>query len=177
MITSPSRSARANWCCASRRCSSAARRRRRRPETLKFGDLLIDPPRHLVSWRGKPIELTATEFKLLVMLAQRRGRVQSRDQLLRDVWEYNSLDRHPHRGYAHAPPAREAWAGGPTSRYRARRRLSLRGSCAVSPGFPHAMLWPILTALALAALVALHLWWRGRCAARAGKPRGAKSKP
>ena len=60
-------------------------------DTLKFGELVIDPPRHLVQWRGKPIELTATEFKLLVILAQRRGRVQSRDQLLRDVWEYNSL--------------------------------------------------------------------------------------
>ena len=54
-------------------------------ETLKFGE------RHLVKWHGKRIELTATEFKLLVVLAQRRGRVQSREQLLRDVWEYNSL--------------------------------------------------------------------------------------
>jgi DNA-binding response OmpR family regulator len=61
------------------------------PAALKFGDLLIDVPRHLVKWRGKPMELTATEFKLLVILAQRRGRVQSRDQLLRDVWDYNSL--------------------------------------------------------------------------------------
>jgi DNA-binding response OmpR family regulator len=60
-------------------------------EKLKFGDLLIDVPRHRVSWRGKAFELTATEFKLLTVLAQRRGRVQSRDQLLRDVWEYDSL--------------------------------------------------------------------------------------
>ena len=60
-------------------------------KTMKFGDLLIDTPRHLVSWRGKAIELTATEFKLLSVLAKRRGRVQSRDQLLRDVWEYDSL--------------------------------------------------------------------------------------
>jgi DNA-binding response OmpR family regulator len=60
-------------------------------DVLRFGDLLIDSPRHLVSWRGKAMELTATEFKLLVVLAQRRGRVQSREQLLRDVWEYNSL--------------------------------------------------------------------------------------
>ena len=60
-------------------------------DTFKFGDLLIDNPRHLVSWRGNRIELTATEFKLLTVLAQRRGRVQSREQLLRDVWEYNSL--------------------------------------------------------------------------------------
>jgi len=60
-------------------------------ETLKFGDLILDTPRHRVSWEGKSIELTATEFKLLTILAQRRGRVQSREQLLRDVWEYNSL--------------------------------------------------------------------------------------
>ncbi len=60
-------------------------------ELLNFGDLLIDAPRHLVSWRGKKVDLTATEFKLLTILAQRRGRVQSRDHLLRDVWEYNTL--------------------------------------------------------------------------------------
>ncbi|MGH7970078.1 MAG: winged helix-turn-helix domain-containing protein, partial [Limisphaerales bacterium] len=61
------------------------------PGTHKFGDLVIDTPRHLVSWRGKKIDLTATEFKLLTLLAERRGRVQSREQLLRDVWEYNNL--------------------------------------------------------------------------------------
>ena len=61
------------------------------PQRYKFGELLSDLPRHLVSWRGKGIELTATEFKLLTLLAERRGRVQSREQLLRDVWEYNTL--------------------------------------------------------------------------------------
>ena len=60
-------------------------------EQMRYGDLMIDLPRHLASWRGKPIDLTATEFKLLTLLAQRAGRVQSRDQLLRDVWEYDSL--------------------------------------------------------------------------------------
>ena len=60
-------------------------------EQLRYGDLLIDLPRHIASWKNKPIELTATEFKLLTVLAQRAGRVQSRDQLLRDVWEYDSL--------------------------------------------------------------------------------------
>jgi DNA-binding response OmpR family regulator len=59
--------------------------------TMRFGDLSIDRPRHLVSWKGKPIELTATEFKLVTVLAERAGRVQTRDALLRDVWEYNSL--------------------------------------------------------------------------------------
>jgi len=60
-------------------------------DQLRFGDLLIDVPRHIASWRGKTIELTATEFRLLTILAQRAGRVQSRDHLLRDVWEYDSL--------------------------------------------------------------------------------------
>jgi two-component system phosphate regulon response regulator PhoB len=60
-------------------------------ETLVFGSLTIDLPRHLVLWKGSPVELTATEFKLLLTLAQRTGRVQSRDVLLRDVWGYDSL--------------------------------------------------------------------------------------
>ena len=34
------------------------------------------------------IELTATEYKLLILLTERKGRVQSRDMLLRDVWGY-----------------------------------------------------------------------------------------
>src|SRR5207245_1349508 len=52
-------------------------------ETMRFGDLLIDVPKHLASWRGKSFDLTATEFKLLTVLAQRAGRVQTRDALLR----------------------------------------------------------------------------------------------
>jgi len=61
------------------------------PPVIRSGELLLDVSRHLVTVRGKRIELTATEFKLLTVLAQRRGRVQSRDILLRDVWGYNSL--------------------------------------------------------------------------------------
>jgi two-component system phosphate regulon response regulator PhoB len=58
---------------------------------MQFGDLVIDIPRHLVSVAGARVDLTATEFKLLIILAQRRGRVQSREALLRDVWEYDNL--------------------------------------------------------------------------------------
>ncbi len=58
---------------------------------LAFGHLAISVPEHRVTWHGRPVELTAIEFKLLTVLAQREGRVQSREQLLRDVWEYNSL--------------------------------------------------------------------------------------
>ena len=60
-------------------------------DRIEVGDLVIDVPRHSVSSSGKRVELTATEFKLLTTLAQRRGRVQSREQLLQDVWEYDNL--------------------------------------------------------------------------------------
>ncbi len=60
-------------------------------DKIIFGDLSVDIPRHQITIKGKPIELTATEFKLITVLAQRRGRVQSREQLLKDVWEYDSL--------------------------------------------------------------------------------------
>ncbi|NLH73846.1 MAG: response regulator transcription factor [Verrucomicrobia bacterium] len=59
-----------------------------REERMAFGELVIDLPCHTVTVKGHPIELTATEFRLLVLLAERAGRVQSRDQLLQDVWNY-----------------------------------------------------------------------------------------
>lgn len=64
------------------------------PQTVyTFGALQVDISRHLASVKGKRVELTATEFKLLTLLIQRNGHVQSRDQLLRDVWEYeNHID-------------------------------------------------------------------------------------
>jgi DNA-binding response OmpR family regulator len=57
--------------------------------TLK--ELSLDIPRHQAMVKGRTIDLTATEFRLLTVLAQRRGRVQSREQLLQDVWEYDNL--------------------------------------------------------------------------------------
>lgn len=62
-----------------------------RAEQLQVGDLVIDIPRHLVTVAGKRVDLTATEFKLLTTLMERRGRVQSREQLLQDVWEYDNI--------------------------------------------------------------------------------------
>ena len=60
---------------------------------LRIGDIQIDVPRHDVQVAGKGITLTATEFKLLEILARRKGRVQSRDRLLQDVWGYeNPID-------------------------------------------------------------------------------------
>ena len=57
---------------------------------LRFDELEIDVPRHAVTISGKPLVLTATEFKLLELLARRRGRVQTRDRLLQDVWGYDN---------------------------------------------------------------------------------------
>ncbi len=55
-------------------------------ENLRSGDLEIDIPRHRVSVKGKEVVLTPMEFKLLVILLERRGRVQSREELLSSVW-------------------------------------------------------------------------------------------
>ena len=60
-------------------------------ERIKVGDLLLDHSRHEVMVRGERIELTATEFRLLGILMERRGRVQTRDRLLNDVWGYESV--------------------------------------------------------------------------------------
>jgi two-component system phosphate regulon response regulator PhoB len=60
-------------------------------ELIQLGGLTIDQSRHKVTYNGKPLELTATEFKLVTVLAGRKGRVQSREALLKDVWGYNSL--------------------------------------------------------------------------------------
>jgi DNA-binding response OmpR family regulator len=85
------------------------------PETeagqIQFGGLHIDLSRHRVTFRGQPLDLTLTEFKLVALLAERRGRVQSREQLLRDVWGYNNMidtrtvDTHMRRLRAKLGPA------------------------------------------------------------------------
>ena len=69
-----------------RRAKSAAAK----PSTrLVAGDLLLDIERHQVTSSGKEIDLTATEFKLLRLLLERKGRVQTREELLADVWNYS----------------------------------------------------------------------------------------
>jgi two-component system phosphate regulon response regulator PhoB len=56
-------------------------------DTLVAGPLVIDRAAHTVAVDGRPLDLTATEFKLLLTLAERRGRVQARTQLLQTVWD------------------------------------------------------------------------------------------
>lgn len=57
---------------------------------LEFGPIAMNLDAHDVSVEGKNILLTALEFKLLKHLLKRKGRVQTRDQLLGDVWGYSS---------------------------------------------------------------------------------------
>jgi len=56
-------------------------------DRLHIGVLEIDLGAHQVKVENQPVELTPTEFKLLLTLAERRGRVQGRARLLETVWE------------------------------------------------------------------------------------------
>ena len=59
-------------------------------KTIEYGPILMNLDAHNVTVDGKDIILTALEFKLLKHLLKRRGRVQTRDQLLADVWGLSS---------------------------------------------------------------------------------------
>ena len=50
--------------------------------SLHRGDLVMDQERHMCTWKGGQVDLTVTEFLLLLALARRRGHVKSRDQLI-----------------------------------------------------------------------------------------------
>jgi two-component system, OmpR family, phosphate regulon response regulator PhoB len=69
-------------------------------EELKVGDLSLDRARHEVRAANSVISCTPKEFILLGLLMERSGRVQTREQLLNDVWDVNSeigpraIDRH-----------------------------------------------------------------------------------
>lgn len=57
---------------------------------LQVRDIVLDEETHSVTVAGNEIELTATEFKLLKLLMERKGRVQSRENLLVNVWNYDT---------------------------------------------------------------------------------------
>lgn len=56
-------------------------------DQLRVGPILLDRAEHRVSVDGVDVELTPTEYRLLLTLAERRGRVQARAHLLETVWE------------------------------------------------------------------------------------------
>jgi two-component system phosphate regulon response regulator PhoB len=68
--------------------------------SLRAGDFLLERNALKLFLAGQPVDLTATEFKLLRLLVEAAGEVQERDVLLRDVWGYSdtmltrTLDTH-----------------------------------------------------------------------------------
>ncbi len=59
-------------------------------DEYSFGELTLNFEAHQAYINGNEISLTALEFRLLKHLIDRKGRVQTRDQLLEDVWGYSS---------------------------------------------------------------------------------------
>ncbi len=59
-------------------------------DDFDFGRLKVDVPGHRAWVDGEEVRLTALEFRLLVTFHTRRGRVQTRERLLSDVWGYQA---------------------------------------------------------------------------------------
>lgn len=103
--------------------------------TLAAGPLAIDRSAHRVAVDGEELELTATEYKLLLTLVERRGRVQTRPQLLETVWEAQpdiqtrTVDMHVQRLRSKLGPAGDLieTVRGFGYRFRAAERGSRRG--------------------------------------------------
>jgi len=60
-------------------------------ESIIIGDLAIDTGRFEVRFKGRRIELTPTEFRILAILAERPGWVFTRDQLLDKLWQEDKI--------------------------------------------------------------------------------------
>jgi two-component system, OmpR family, phosphate regulon response regulator PhoB len=67
-----------------------AKEEQARSRRLEVMDIVLDEELHRVTVAGRAIDLTATEFKLLKLLMQRKGRVQTRENLLVNVWNYDT---------------------------------------------------------------------------------------
>ena len=82
-------------------------------EVCEAGILKVDTMAHRVFVNDHEVPLTALEFRLLVTFMSRLGRVQSREQLLEDVWEMSSeietrtVDTHVKRLREKLGPARD----------------------------------------------------------------------
>lgn len=61
-------------------------------DTWQVGDLVVDEAARMVQRAGQPVELTRTEFDLLLALGRRRGQAMSKEHLLAAVWEFASYD-------------------------------------------------------------------------------------
>jgi DNA-binding response OmpR family regulator len=74
------------------RVSAVLRRLGRVPSTTQVDDLVLDPESGIVMRAGRPIDLTATELRLLEFFATHRDRIVSKTQILTAVWGYDAYD-------------------------------------------------------------------------------------
>jgi two-component system OmpR family response regulator len=74
------------------RVNALLRRMGRMPSTLSVGDLVVDPAAATVRRGQAVIALTATEFRLLCYLADHRGAVVTKTQILSAVWGFDAYD-------------------------------------------------------------------------------------
>ena len=58
---------------------------------VNVDEFRVDKSNFEISLQGKRLDLTTTEFKLLAVLVERRGRILSRETLLHDVWGYENV--------------------------------------------------------------------------------------
>ena len=105
--TSPSRSARASWCCGSTRCCVVRRSRAPVGGPVQSGDIVVDPGSRVVTRADERVAMTAREFDLLHhFVAPRRQGVLPRGPAARRLGLV--VRRRLHRHRARTPPAREA---------------------------------------------------------------------
>ena len=62
-----------------------------KPEIYRFGDIEVDFTRAELRRRGKPVETTSLEFKLMEVFIRNRGRIMTRNQLLQAAWDPNTF--------------------------------------------------------------------------------------
>jgi two-component system OmpR family response regulator len=74
------------------RVGAVLRRRGRLPRVVQLGDLMLDADAGVAARAGHPLDLTATELRLLDFLVAQRGRTVSAAQILRAVWGYDAYD-------------------------------------------------------------------------------------
>ncbi len=74
------------------RVGAVLRRRGRLPSAMQLGDLVLDVEAGTATRAGHPLQLTATELRLLAYLAEQRGRIVSTEQILAAVWGYDAYD-------------------------------------------------------------------------------------
>jgi DNA-binding response OmpR family regulator len=60
------------------------------PDSLQFGDVEVDFRRYEARKNGQPVEMARKEFAVLRFLASRAGEAVTRDELLNEVWGYES---------------------------------------------------------------------------------------